>query len=140
MEINFSYKTKIEIAIHQLEKAIDLFILENDLICATTLAGAAEEIFGKIIKKKKEKSSLGEYISDCIDILKTAGHIEIKEQIFANERNALRNELKHLCSGNDVLIINTEAKDMIDRAIINMMKLNIQTTEKVRSFIEKFWI
>ena len=47
--IEFSYVTKKDLAMHQLEKAIEHFH-KNDLICAATLAGAAEEVLGKIVK------------------------------------------------------------------------------------------
>ena len=40
--------SKISIAQMQLVEAISLFI-ENKFLCATTLAGAAEEILGKLI-------------------------------------------------------------------------------------------
>ncbi|MEP1444905.1 MAG: hypothetical protein ABJK37_02155 [Paraglaciecola sp.] len=43
---------KVHIAIHQLEKAIALFLDEQDYICTITLAGAAEEILGKHAKYK----------------------------------------------------------------------------------------
>jgi len=36
-----AYKT--DIAVKQLETAIDLFLNQNDYICAITLAGASEE-------------------------------------------------------------------------------------------------
>ena len=139
MEIQSFYKTKQEVAIHQLDRAIDLFTQEQDIICATTLAGASEEIFGKLLEEIGGQSWLKEHIDLCLDLLGHAGHPEIKEKDIANERNQLRNNLKHLCDGEDVLVINFEAKEMIDRAINNMLKLGIPPTKKIDVFISTFW-
>ena len=139
MEIQSFYKTKQEVAIHQLDRAIDLFTQEQDIICATTLAGASEEIFGKLLEEIGGQSWLKEHIDLCLDLLGHAGHPEIKEKDIANERNQLRNNLKHLCDGEDVLIINFEAKEMIDRAINNMLKLGIPPSKKIDVFISTFW-
>ena len=139
MEIQYFYKTKQEVAIHQLDRAIDLFTQEQDIICATTLAGASEEIFGKLLEEIGGQSWLKEHIDLCLDLLGHAGHPEIKEKDIANERNQLRNNLKHLCDGEDVLVINFEAKEMIDRAINNMLKLGIPPSKKIDIFISTFW-
>ena len=139
MEIQSFYKTKQEVAIHQLDRAIDLFTQEQDIICATTLAGASEEIFGKLLEEIGGQSWLKEHIDLCLDLLGHAGHPEIKEKDIANERNQLRNNLKHLCDGEDVLVINFEAKEMIDRAINNMLKLGIPPSKKIDIFISTFW-
>ena len=40
----------IEIALIQLDRAIDLYN-DKDFICSTTLAGAAEEVLGRILKE-----------------------------------------------------------------------------------------
>lgn len=139
MKIEYFYKTKQEIAIHQLERAISLFIDEQDFICSITLAGAAEEIFGKILAKNGKQSHLKEYIELYLGITNKILDLDKKEKDVSGERNKIRNELKHLCNENDVLIINSEAKDMIDRAINNMLKLNINPTLKINSFISIYW-
>ena len=36
--------TKSEVAAHQLERALRLFLAETDCVCAITLAGVSEEI------------------------------------------------------------------------------------------------
>mgnify|MGYP003593239421 CR=1 FL=1 len=69
-----------EVAIHQLDRAIDLFTQEQDIICATTLAGASEEIFGKLLEEIGGQSWLKEHIDLCLDLLGHAGHPEIKEK------------------------------------------------------------
>ncbi|MBK8384257.1 MAG: hypothetical protein IPL11_00655 [Candidatus Accumulibacter sp.] len=42
--------TKAEVAVRQLDQAIRLF-LEGDLLSSLTLAGAAEEILGKLCER-----------------------------------------------------------------------------------------
>ena len=37
------------------------------------------------------------------------------------------------------MVINFEAKEMIDRAINNMIKLGIPPTKKMDAFILRFW-
>ena len=74
MEVQYFYKTKQEVAIHQLERAIDLFIQEEDIICATTLAGASEEIFGKLLEKNGGQSWLKEHTELCINLLQGSGN------------------------------------------------------------------
>jgi hypothetical protein len=44
--------TKRRIALIQLWRSIDLLENHNDPVCALTLAGAAEEILGKMAAKK----------------------------------------------------------------------------------------
>ena len=101
MEIQYFYKTKQEVAIHQLDRAIDLFTQEQDIICATTLAGASEEIFGKLLEEIGGQSWLKEHIDLCLDLLGHAGHPEIKEKDIEDAKVArLKAELKYF--GNEI--------------------------------------
>lgn len=140
MNTEFSYKSSQAIATHQLDRAIDLYMIEHDVICAVTLAGAAEEIFGSLIEAAGGMSSLKEYAKGCEDIAKSAGHVQLKEKQFATERNILRNQLKHICEGEDVFITDFGAIDMLARAINNSKKLGLPDTEKIKSFIERYEI
>ena len=55
--------SKIDIALVHLETAIDLFLNNQNYICAATLAGAAEEILGKIVYRSKKTNSFKELCS-----------------------------------------------------------------------------
>ncbi len=44
--------SKLDIATRQLKRALEFFLDDNDLICSITLAGAAEEILGKLLEKQ----------------------------------------------------------------------------------------
>jgi hypothetical protein len=80
--------TKKEIAKIQLEKAIDCFIHEKDMVSAITLAGASEELLGNIIRENDGKYAL----EMAFDSLRVDCE---KFQDFRNTANKVRNELKH---------------------------------------------
>ena len=50
----------VEIARLQLQTAVELFLSETNYISAITLAGAAEEIFGKMTKPIGKKNALAQ--------------------------------------------------------------------------------
>ena len=49
---------KTEIARHQIDTAIDLFLEDKDFISALTLAGVGEELTGKLIERAGEARDL----------------------------------------------------------------------------------
>lgn len=112
--------SKVEIARIQIEKAIDLYVVENNFISAITLAGAAEEILGKLLKLQGKSSSY-----DGIREVLNASHRQLSLQeldslSFNEIANGTRNHLKHL-SGLDYVEKNfkQEACNIIHRAICN---------------------
>ena len=112
---------KKDIAITQLRKAIQLFNAK-DFICAATLAGAAEEILGKIAKKRSGTSAL-EGESHFWDQLATVVNKPMpdRKKVIA-VLNRTRNELKHNDSGENLFFetdFEFEAQCLIDRAIKN---------------------
>jgi hypothetical protein len=58
--------TKQELAMHQLDRAIRLLFEEGDCISAITLAGAAEEILGDMVKRQGGVSAHQELIDECL--------------------------------------------------------------------------
>ena len=50
--------TKLNVAINQLQMAIDMFLENKDLFCIITLAGAAEEILGHYATRANEKTMM----------------------------------------------------------------------------------
>ena len=66
--------TKFEVAEKQLAKAIELFCGQEPLP-AITLAGAAEEILGKLVKDGGGASAIEEEVKDRCDLYQTVfGH------------------------------------------------------------------
>ena len=96
--------SKRQIAKIQIERAIDCFLEYHDDVSAITLAGAAEELLGNIVKKNGGLNALA-YVFEV-------GNIEYsKFQDFRDEANRIRNELKH---ARDTADLNEEISVGID--------------------------
>jgi hypothetical protein len=115
--------TKFEVAEKQLATAIELFCAQEPLP-AITLAGAAEEILGKLVKDGGGVSALEEEVKDRCDLYQTVFGHSGDPKVFADLMNNPRNELKHRMSGNPLeLNLEEEAVNLIQRAIDNFQRL-----------------
>ena len=129
---------KLNIALHQLERAILLFLNENDLISALTLAGAAEEILGTYVKNKG--------IEPCIvaqaKLLKDQDLSALSEkEIKFLHLNLARNALKHFHNEAEehmALALETEAIALIVRGLDNVVKLEIKFSKAMNDFV--LWV
>ena len=54
---------------HQLNKAIELFLDEEDYYCSATLAGAAEEILGALLSESGKEHTLQNSINTVLRML-----------------------------------------------------------------------
>jgi len=126
--------SKRQVAEHQLDRAIRLLLDDHDAISAITLAGAAEEILGKLVEVGGEKSSLGSFIDDCLMIGRVSHGEEWKPNAFADMANHTRNSLKHIVDASDVCVTEEDACEMIDRAVQNLWKLGGNESEQVRRY------
>lgn len=116
--------SKVDIATSQLNTAIQLYIEKTDIISAVTLAGAAEEILGKLITTQGKTSAFEETLNRLCEMHKSAFEEKPDRKIYADLRNGTRNEFKHLCSGKSLEInLDREASQLINRAINNYQKL-----------------
>ncbi len=115
---------KTEIAVKQLETAIDLFLNHKDYICAITLAGASEEILGKFVEQMGKKSAH----KSSAESLKAKFNLTISnKELNSRYLNFARNTLKHanITDGDTVkLDAQTEAISLIIRTIDNLIKLD----------------
>ena len=59
--------TKQQVAEHQLERALRLFLDERDYVSAITLAGASEEILGRLLAKEGKEHALGSFVKACVE-------------------------------------------------------------------------
>lgn len=125
---------RIEIAKAHLDRAIVLFIDENDFINAITLAGAAEEVLGKFARR----ANLIPAMEEITDILHTEVDGEIDKKRIRNDYlNRVKNSLKHFEEGDDELVeIEPEAEAiiMIIRAMTNVMLIEGQLNEHAKIF------
>lgn len=130
--------TYLDIARVQLEKSVVLYMSEGDYISAITLAGAAEEILGKMVKFSGKKNALAqevevglelnEIFSGCPDLRELSANEIIAEAVF------WRNRMKHLdvSTLTGVLLDDKEAaKDLIERALKNYEALGQQLSAEM---------
>ncbi len=127
-------------ALRQLETALRLYFEQEDYYSVITLAGASEEIFGKLLKENKlEKSenSLDSLKKDVPEIHKQLYDGELSERDVAKRANYARNKLKHWSPGDSKTVefdANEEAKDMLERAIDNYYSLTQNLTRAMECF------
>jgi len=131
-------KNKTQIAIQQLEDAIELFLDKQSYESTTTLAGAAEEILGKELVAQ-EKTNVLEWqwtMQETIHRLFDDGLDNKKD--FNDESNRVKNALKHYTEDNlspeDLM---EGAIKMIIRANENAARLNIKV-KRIEEFEEWF--
>lgn len=126
---------KSEIAVIQLEKAIELFIHE-EFICSLTIAGPAEELLGKLLAAKGMRTVIQESVDHLNVVLKTMGHEKInsdERKSIYSEWNHAKNRTKHHDEKEDeILRVNAcdESYWMIKRAISNGKYLGINVTSE----------
>lgn len=118
---------KFDIAEEQLFDSLNLFIAGH-YYSASTLAGAAEEIFSKILNSRGEKSQLDEINQFENMIRSNVGQSARKKSSTGKMLYGLRNSLKHIDlrkRGDFVLIfkLNPDAKVQMLRAIFSYEKL-----------------
>lgn len=116
--------TKFEAAERQLIHAIELYLEGIHLISAITLAGAAEEILGELVKLSGKENALELKVKVLCGMYEHVFNEPAKPKSFFKIRNKARNELKHIMTGDSLNIdLEEEAAKLIDRAITNYKKL-----------------
>lgn len=135
--------SNLEIAHRQIERAIVLFLDDRDYVSALTLAGAAEEILGKLLNKEGKEHWLDSISKGALRVLgfrkielKTPEALKAKKEI-ANIANRHKNTFKHYNSdGTVTLLVDVAAAKMIDRAISNYLDLTQRETGAMGKFKE----
>ena len=115
--------SKFEIALHQLEQSIRFYLDDKDYICAITLAGASEEILGKLVEAEGKENDLTNFINTCVDFSGLINDEKTPKKEFIAMANYHRDHLKHIKDGSDVSITEEFARRMIDRALSNFWTL-----------------
>ena len=133
--VEYQTFTKFEIAEAQLNRALDLYMSSEDLISSITLAGAAEEILGKLVIANGGESALDEKVNQLCEMHKFVFSETPAPRDYVNLRNKARNELKHIVDGEKIdLDLEKEAVNMIRRAKANYLKLNPSSRQKFWEF------
>ena len=129
---------RLDVALLQLDRAFDLYQSGGvqDLICAITLAGAAEEILGRLVEGSGGTTAFSETLDTLCGMHKAAfPNDEPDRKAYAELRNKARNDFKHI-SDNAPFAgdLEREARSMLKRAMTNHRKLGGGFIEKYRLF------
>lgn len=129
--------THIELAVEQLDIALYLFLNKQSFVSALTLAGAAEEIFGKALQRNAEQNSL-DWKYENTEWWWTELHDKpLSKKEFAERENRARNAAKHIGDSNDMSVmvdLEDAALWMIVRACDNYRRLRFPCTARMLEF------
>ena len=130
---------KIDIAKEYIETAI-LHYEDKKYFQALHLAGAAEELIGKLLRKEKIKTSLESEKEDFVLFNKLVMKRDISEKHAADFLNKSKNAIKHLDETNPKdeyieLDPKEDANNLLKRAIKNLWRLEGELSPSM----EKFW-
>ena len=124
MPIRADYREVL--ALTQLETALRLFFEGSDFASVVTLAGAADEIFGKLLSAAGKENSL-ESLKKAVEALHQRLYGEPGNPTeIASRANRAKNSLKHWDIGQPLIVkldLEQEARDMLFRAIDNYWML-----------------
>lgn len=127
-----SYK-QVDLAARQLEMALNLFLDKICLSSSITLAGAAEEVFGRSAARTGTKPILEELYESAATIHRELYPKKLDKKVFIEEKNRARNALKHLqedCDEAIVVDLEDAACWMLVRALDNARRAGIQISRE----------
>lgn len=127
--------TKLQLAEIQLERALQLFIDEHDYVCAVTLAGAAEELLGRLCVQSRGSSELSALIEECVAAGRNVYAEDLATKLFSEVFTYPRNELKHIGNGSPILVLRDAVVPIIGRAITNYRNLTGKETARMSTFM-----
>ncbi|MCZ4311884.1 hypothetical protein O4H66_00565 [Comamonadaceae bacterium G21597-S1] len=127
--------TAEHIAQHQLLSAIQLWH-SADYLSALTLAGAADEILGKRLRKLGLESSFDQLKSLVVTLARSAGETDPNiDKLVGELLNDTRNALKHYAGDEAIEIdIRDDCTEMLERAISNYHQLTGAMLDEAISF------
>jgi hypothetical protein len=127
-----------DLALAQLETALQLYFGNGDRGSIVTLAGAADEVFGKYLERSGHSSSLKTLVVAVIAIRERIfGEALSPEEVkgIADRANSAKNSLKHIGQTDIVKFdLESEARDMLFRAIDNYWSLEQKLTPAMERF------
>jgi hypothetical protein len=129
---------KSELAELQLDEAIRQFIDRRNFVCAATLAGAAEAIFGALLERENIPGSLDRLYDGWVQDKNLA---ELSRKQFRDMLNLARNQLKHAGDPayDELTITELEPMLLIARAAGMHHKFAAEPTAELVRFRE-WWI
>lgn len=128
---------RLDMAKRQLETALGLYFDGTDLYSTITLAGAADEIFGQVLRASGKEPRLEEIAKSVAAIHKKLYGDELAPKTVAERANHARNALKHWSSNQPIEVtfdLIEEAKDMLERGIANYWALYGDLSDPMERF------
>ena len=124
--------SKVDAAIIQLHRAITLFRDEGDIVCSITLAGAAEEILGLLLRRKKSYPSA----TDQLRAMLKQWNPTLSNRTIDEEIHGVRNALKHARHAQETHVSTDQydAAEIIMRACLNYLALERRYTPEMADF------
>ena len=124
---------RVDLAIRQLETALRLFLDNVCLPSTITLAGAAEEVFGRMAARSGAKPVLERFYESAAEVHRALYSEDLDKKIFIDGENLARNALKHLRKdGDDTIVIDLEdaACWMLVRALDNSRTIGVEVARE----------
>lgn len=128
---------RLEMARSQLETALSLYFERRDYYSAVTLAGAADELFGKALRIEGKEPRIEELSRSVAAIYKKLYGRDLDPKKVAERANQARNALKHWGVDQPLEVefnLDEEVKDMLERGIANYWALYGDLTELMERF------
>jgi hypothetical protein len=131
---------KFDIAVSQLEAALQLYFAGGDRFPVITLAGAAEEILGRELQSRDQSNALDTDKAATSAISKALFGRSVAPNVVARLANRARNEIKHMDPGGARTVVmdpEDEANAILDRAILNYWRLTEDETPNMSRFLRE---
>lgn len=133
---------RVDLAKEQLENALELFLKRGSFVSALTLAGAAEEILGKALSQRGEKTTFQHEYPLIRPVEEVFRNEPFSWKEFVEKKNLARNAAKHMKDAT-VSIVTADLADealwMIVRACDNHARLGLQETPLMKEFEDWFY-
>jgi hypothetical protein len=125
--------TQLQAAQAQLETALALYLDGSDYLSAITLAGAADNLTGQMMKKGTR--SLAGNAKVFAWLVAKLGGAALDEKAATTELNDARDWLKHYKPGSTLHFDpKARAQEMLERAVYNTLALTGTESERMRRF------
>ncbi len=131
---------QLDLAVEQLEIALDVFLDSASHVSSLTLAGAAEEILGKEAELSGKGSLLREELEMANHLQRIWPGGETKWKDFIKNKNSARNSAKHLNDQRTLVAdLEEEACWMLVRALANRRLLELPELRREWEFDNWFY-
>lgn len=133
------------VALEHFELALQIYEKDGPCSAVVTLAGVAEEIYGKLAREKGKKSHLQHLIDSCLEVdLAFSGNETLSEKEVAERskelacrENRVRNFIKHANPAQQPPIavdMKLECDDMLFRVLANYDVCSLERTASIQRF------